>query len=182
MVGTTPIQPRKIPGGYHAVKVVKKRFVVYGQDVKIEPGKTATLELRLLPSEAFIKEYESQASTYRTLAWVFSGVAVAAAGSATGLFVWNDGRLEDYNRDKQDPGHDQNDLNERADSINMVDSVTLGVAGCAIAAVGTALYFWIAGDPPGRYEGVGEKKSSASFEFTGSMAPGSASATAVFRF
>ena len=180
MVGTTPLPPRKVPGGYHALKINKKRFVVYGQDVKIEPQQTTRVAVTLLPSEAFITEYKSKASTYRTLAWVFTGVAVAAAGSATGLFVWNDGRLDDFNQDKQDPAHDPAEMRDRQDSINLVDSVTLSIAVTGAVSLGTALYFWLAGDSPGRYDNV--KKDSTAIEFSGHAGPGSFGATATLRF
>ena len=32
MIGTTPLPLRKVPGGYHSVRVTKKRFVVFGRD------------------------------------------------------------------------------------------------------------------------------------------------------
>jgi hypothetical protein len=186
MVGSTPLSPRKIPGGYHALKVNKTRFVVYAKDVKIEPQKTTKLNIVLIPSKAFIEEYQSKATTYRTLAWTFTGIAVAAAGSATGLFVWNDGRLSEYEQDREefelDPtSHDSNELGERADSINLVDSVTIGIVAGALVSGGVSLYFWLAGEPPGRYEKIEDQPKSA-FEISGSLGKDSIGATATFRF
>jgi hypothetical protein len=140
----------------------------------------------LIPSKAFIEEYQSKATTYRTLAWTFTGIAVAAAGSATGLFVWNDGRLSEYEQDREefelDPtSHDSNELGERADSINLVDSVTIGIVAGALVSGGVSLYFWLAGEPPGRYEKIEDQPKSA-FEISGSLGKDSIGATATFRF
>ncbi len=156
MIGTTPLPTRKLPGGYHALKVKKASFVVFAKDVLIEPGKTSRLEAVLIPSPEFIVGYEQRASTYRSLAWTFTALAVASAGAAGGLLVWNDGRLGDYRQDRkryEEEGiGDAAALNDRADSINLVDTLSWVMGGIGVASLGTALYLWIAGDPPGRYE------------------------------
>ena len=155
MLGTTPIEARKLPGGYHVLKVKKESFVAFSMDVFVGPSKKTDIMVTLVPSPEFVRQYESKASTYRSLAWVFTAVSVAAAGSASGLLVWNDSRLGDYNQDRQrllDEGvGDAQELNSRADSINAVDTATWVVGGVAMVSLGTALYFWISGDPPGRY-------------------------------
>lgn len=184
MVGTTPLEPRKLPGGFHALRITKPSFVAWARDVKIEPHQTARVRAVLVPSETFIKAYESRAGTYRTLAWTFTAVAVAAGGTASGLFIWNNGRLDDHEKDveafKQGTSSlSEGEINDQADAINMVDSFTLGITIGAVAAAGTALYFWLAGDPPGKYDGV-ESSGTASFELGG--APGSFGAGAVLRF
>jgi len=184
MVGTTPLDPRKLPGGFHALRLTKPSFVAWARDVKIEPGQTARVRAVLVPSATFIQAYESRAGTYRTLAWTFTAVAVAAGGTASGLFAWNNGRLDDHENDveafKQGTSSlTEGEINDRADSINLVDSVTLGITVGAVAAAGAALYFWLAGDPPGKYDGVGTS-STASVGPGGT--PGSLGATATLRF
>jgi hypothetical protein len=36
------------------------------------------------------------------------------------------------------------------------------VGGVGLASLGAALYFWIAGDPPGRYDGLPRESKAAS--------------------
>lgn len=187
MIGTTPLGKRQLPGGYHAIKVKKDRFVVFGKDVMIQPEKTIRIEVALIPSPEFVEAYESRASTGRALAWTFTAIAVAAAGAATGLFVWNEGRLGDYEQDKTryetELVGDGYALNDRADSINMIDSVTWAVGGLAVASLGTALYFWVAGDPPGKYDHLSqETRVETSWDLTPSVGPGGAGVAACFRF
>jgi len=182
MVGTTPLEPRKGPGGYHSIKVSKKRFVTYTREVSVEPGKITHLEVVLFPSRAYIQEYESKATTYRILAWTFSAITVVAASTATGLFVWNNQRLDDYNRDKEQNPNDLT-LDDRRDSINTVDSATLGIAVVAVASLGSALYFWLAGDPPGKYEQPDNKKTQkAAWQFEGQLGATGIGASFTLRF
>jgi hypothetical protein len=187
VVGNTPLRALKTAGGYHSVRVNKKRFISYSKDVKVEPDKTVRLEVNLIPSKEFIEEYESAAGTYRALAWTFTAVTVAAAGTATGLFVWNTGRIDSYNQDRKEweenPDlHDPADLNERAGSIVTMDTVTLGVALGAVACAGVSLYFWLAGDPPGRYDHVGMKQPESALRLESQLGPTSVGATLKYRF
>ena len=50
LVGTTPLDKQKILGGYHKVQVKKEEFLVFGQDVLVEPDKTVELDVTLLRS------------------------------------------------------------------------------------------------------------------------------------
>lgn len=184
MVGTTPLQSRKLPGGYHTLRITKPSFVAWARDVKIEPHQTTRMRAVLIPSETFIRTYESRAGTYRTLAWTFTAVAVAAGGTASGLFVWNNDRLDDHEKDVEafkegTSSLTEGEINDQADSINLVDSLTLGITVGAVAAAGTALYFWLAGDPPGKYDGV-DSPGTARFELGGG--PGALGASATLRF
>lgn len=193
LVGTTPLGKQKVLGGYHKVQVKKEEFLVFGKDVLVEPEKTLELDAVLLRSNDYMQAYESRAGTYRVLAWTFTAVSVAAAGTATGLFVWNEGRRSDYNRDfdaydpSQDPeGTEKARLEDLADSIDMLNAVNIGLSVVAAAAVGTALYFWIAGDPPGKYEigkdAAGEGSDAVSWDLGGSVGPGAVGLTATCRF
>jgi len=159
LVGMTPLGAKDVAAGLHTVRLRKKGFIVFARNVTVKTGEVTRLDARLVPSREFREEYEARATTFRTLAWVFTGVAVAATGTAAGLFGWNSSRLDKYEEDRSewesDPSsHDPRDLNERADSINMVDSAALGLAVGGAAALGAALYFWLAGDPPDKYKGV----------------------------
>jgi len=130
MIGTTPLEPRTIPGGFHTIKVKKDSFIVFGRDVLVRPEQTTRLDVELIPSPDFVARYRARANTYRALAWTFTGLALAAAGTATGLLIWNDGRLGDYRQDKEryesELVGDGERLNAQADSINAVDNATRG--------------------------------------------------------
>ncbi|HOX45383.1 MAG TPA: PEGA domain-containing protein [Myxococcota bacterium] len=158
MIGTTPLELRKLPGGHHALRVKKESFVVFARDVLVEPGRTVTVQARLLPSADFVERYEASARTYRALAWTFTALGAAAAGASAGLGIWNQGRLEDYRVDRrrflEEGSGDPAELNAQADSINLVDSLTWAVGGVGLAALAGALVFWLTGDPPGRYDGI----------------------------
>ncbi len=185
LVGTTPLTRREVPGGYHSIKVKKDRFVVFGKDVMVEPEKTTSVKVVLIPSAGYIEKHESRASAYRALAWTMTALAVAVAGTTTGLLIWNEGRLGDYEQDRQryedERIGDGYALNERADSINTVDTVTWVVGGVGLVSLGTALYFWIVGDPPGKYDHL-KKETRVETSWQPSPGPGSIGVSATIRF
>ncbi len=175
MIGTTPLGERKLPGGYHAVRVKKESFVVFARDVLVEPGATAALQARLVPSAEYVERYEARAGTFRALAWTFTCLTVAAAGTAAGLAVWNQGRLDGYREDRaafleQGVGEPAA-LNARADEINLVDAVTWAVGGVGVAALTTALALWLTGDPPGRYDDLAPSDGGAAWRLVPSAGP-----------
>jgi len=187
MIGATPLPARKLPGGYHAIRIKKESFVVFAKDALIEPGKTTSLEAVLIPSADFIDRYEDRASTYRSLAWTFTALAVASAGAAGGMLVWNEGRLGDYQQDRKrflaEGIGDAIALNKRADSINLIDTLSWVLGGVGVASLGTAVYLWAAGDPPGRYNHLRtQTKIEAAWELIPQPVPGGLAASFQMRF
>ncbi len=168
-------------------KVKKDSFIVFGRDVLVRPEQTTRLDVELIPSPDFVARYRARANTYRALAWTFTGLALAAAGTATGLLIWNDGRLGDYRQDKEryesELVGDGEKLNAQADSINAVDNANWAIGGVGLACLGTALYFWLAGDSPGRYDHIDHSRAAGpAFDLQPSFGNGSVGATARLRY
>ena len=61
-------------------------------------------------------------------------------------------------------------------------AVGICVTALAAASVGTALYFWIAGDPPGKYGKAGQEDAGVSWDIQGQVGPGALGLTATCRF
>jgi hypothetical protein len=127
---------------------------------RVDPRKVSVVLPRVIAG------YESRATVYRTLAWTFTcGAAIHAAVSIP-TFVWNQGRLDEYNNDNS---------SHSSDSINNVDTFVLSVAISGGVFLGLAVFFWLTGDPPGQ---TAESTSAVTLD----PGPGDLGLSATFRF
>jgi hypothetical protein len=160
--GTTPLQGQiSLPSGPHLLVVEKQGFVSYQRDVQVEPGRLVEERATLVPSPDFIKDYESRQGKLRFGAWAATGIAVAGLGVA----VW--GQVDAnriygnettpntflYARRKLLDGDEAfrtqaNSLKSDIEQRQLISTIGAGVGGAAAIA---AVYFWVAGEDPGRY-------------------------------
>lgn len=93
-------------------------------------------------------------------AYALTGVAVAALGTALGLYLWNDGRYEDWEREDSRLEQDvsqatleelQDDIdahNDLGGSIATVDIVSWALLGVGVAGAAAAAALWALGFKP----------------------------------
>jgi hypothetical protein len=195
------------------VVVEKEGFIAWAKDVQVERNQASTEVVTLIPSPDFIDAYRSRNRLYRVAAYVATGLAVGGLGFA-GFREWGkDGVVDSHERFKplQDGfasgagdraslaqacaavGVDTSGAFERAchdaaqeladqgKSAQLEAGIGLGVG---LAAAAAALYFWLAGDDPGRYDiyrtepAPGAGKPAAGLFLT----PGGAFTAAAWRF
>ena len=185
LVGSSPAPVMEVSGGTHPVRVERDGFVAWQRDVDVRENDVTVVDVTLLPSAAFIADYEATATAYRRLGWSgIIGGASLLAGSAVlyGLAVnaahSRDAAMEIYRRDatsldlvtRQQRWDDANSLNQGAQTFDIV-AITMLVAGAVVSGAGT--YFFFSGDDPARYDQFAPASSVGSPKAT---APGTAAA------
>jgi TolB-like protein len=156
LAAVSPSPRLEVPSGPHRVAITKEGFIRWARDVEVVPNETTVADAVLIPSPEFVEDYESSASFYRITAWTLTGIGVGAtATGAALLMLQGDERarlssdIEDFNRGESDAT--RQDLNRRIDRVDREYKIYQAVAFGGVAALGAALYFWLAGDPPGKY-------------------------------
>ncbi len=174
--GTSPIAALELPAGPHLVRVNKKGFVGWARDIEIRPEQSETIEVTLLPSRAFVTDYEERNRGMRTWAWITTGAAAAFGATALGLFLYAD---QSYFPDQIAPSRREcldlgdacpRDLRDRVTSRGKTYDKMLyavyGLDAAAAVAASFALYFWIAGDDPDRYRALAGPGTQAAWTVT----------------
>ena len=161
LVGVSPLAPRKVPAGAHLVEVEKTGFVTQQAQVRVRAEKTTAQTVAMVPSPDFLQTYETHARRMRLGAWISTGVAAVAMGTALVFNARADGVYGSFRtaRDQfqagggTDPTAYANlqSLASEGQGDQTASFVGFGVAGAAAVA---SAYFWIAGDDPGRYASV----------------------------
>lgn len=160
--GVTPIGVVELAAGPHRLRVTKKGFVDWAKEVEINPEETQTVEITLIPSAEHIEAYESRHSGLRTWAWITSSSAAAFGAAALGLFLYADqsyfpNEVEPYRQDCIEMGRScPQSLRDKVEANGttydrMIYSV-YALDALFVLAAGAALYCWLAGDDPDRYE------------------------------
>lgn len=157
IVGVTPLGAQKVTAGLHLLEVEKKGFITQQEQVKVKADQTTARSVGMVPSPDFLEEYQASADRMRLGAWISTGVLVAGAGAGV-FFNGNAQRIHTtFTADKEkfqagDPTAPSFSELEatRAQGLNAQNLayISFGVAG---AAAISAVYFFIAGDDPGRY-------------------------------
>ncbi len=158
----------RVPEGLHSVEVKHYGFAPWKRDLFANADTVIKVGVELVPSPAYLRDYESRAGVQRTWSYVLGGSGVAALGVAIGLGVWNAGRNADWEDkrsaleadyasgdfDSADLERRRDDANALRDSIDNVDLVTTGfaVAGGLLTGAGAVLFLW--GEEPDRYRGL----------------------------
>ena len=178
LVGITPLQGRiELAMGAHEVLIEKEGFLTWARTVDVPPNQAVVEPVSLVPSQAFIDDYRSGASTTRTFAWITAGAGAALVGTAAALRLIGDARFSDLVDKRyitqqasvcaaQNPGYSgtafcptpagyENGALDSIRSIERQDTFALAavIAGGASALVSAVLF--LTGDDPGKYEAYG---------------------------
>lgn len=155
-----------LPSGKHRLEVHRIGFETFEGELTLEAKNVRTVDIQLIPKAEYLSEYLSEAHTIRTLAFVIGAVGVVVSGVSVALYVWNDGRYDEWNDerisinneifadldalDELDRRRSKND--ELLDSIQTVDGVIVGtsIAGGTLLITGAVLFF--IGEDPYKYE------------------------------
>jgi hypothetical protein len=147
----------RLPAGPHVMSVRKDGFAPVKVDFTLEAGQEKQLRIGLvsLQGDGSVYRPEEGASAGRVLAYVFGIVGLAAGGTAFGLAIWNDGRSDEWETERDAIDQDRSagaleaDLTGRqtanddlADSIETIDAVALGlgIGGGALVVTGIILF------------------------------------------
>lgn len=168
-----PLPEGVVPIGPHRLEVRLEGFEPWEGDVDVARGEPTRVEVQLRPTEGFLESYQTRANGIRITSYVMAGLAVAMAGTAVGLLVWNDGRYGDwesedsalraiYRLPPDDPARPdasvvearQDDNNALWSSISTVDIVGWVLVGVGVAAAATWAGLFFGGPDPGRYSRV----------------------------
>lgn len=162
LIGVTPLGRQTLAGGPHTVKVHKKGFVTWANDVDIESDQPAVVNASLVPSLDFIAEYDSRARLYRIFAWVATGIGVGALGFGVAGYVWNNDRAATYERDlardncmanpPDAPTVDCTGYESRRQEIMSFSPVVLAALISGVAIAGTGLALFLIGPEVGVYD------------------------------
>ena len=162
LIGTTPMKKKSLPGGFHELVIKKKGFVEWAGEVEICPGELSKMSIMLTPSQEYIKDYESRASTLHLLAWSTLGLSVIAAASS-GYFFYladeNSAIAQDANSKLESETLIEEERKlQRSRSQTAVDEgrtqytlywVLMGAS--VLSAASSSILFYV-GDAPGKYD------------------------------
>jgi len=173
IVGVSPLKTLSVPGGVHTLAVEKEGFVVSTLDVDVEEKKDKVVEVPMLPSEEFKRQYVRHATTVRIAAWVTTGVGVAAIGTAVGLFVVGQNQavslrkdVASYNATVAKPQSTFDALGQRRSSLATLDALTLGVGIAGLVVTGVGVTLFATGDSPSHFDtkvSVGAREPAPGF-------------------
>ncbi len=175
LIGVTPLPSRlELPMGPHELKVDKEGFLSWARTVDLEAGQPTVAPVALVPSEAFVADYQHRAQTVRGAAWASVAASTLLFGAGAALALIADARFDDLAGQgwiSRDPGAcaaataggrwchtplglqsgslDEASAIETFDTLAVTAAVTGGVAAIA------ALVLFLAGDDPARYDAFG---------------------------
>ena len=140
----------------------------------------------MIPSREYIEAYESRHGALRTWAWITSGSAVAFGAAALGLFLYADqsyfpNEVEPHRQDCIEMGRScpqslRDKVEQNGTTYDRMIYSVYALDALFVLAAGAALYCWLAGEDPDRYE----RFRRAEIQLSPSPAGGFVSAT--FRF
>lgn len=153
-----------LTAGTNELVIQKEGYAIWSQPVELTGGITTTVQVAMTPkvppatpiATAQGNDATGEPSGHRTLAYVLAGTGVGVMLGSAGLFLWNDGRYNDWQREDVDLQRSiatngassetnlrQNTNNDLLDSVQAVDVVTVvgGVVGLGLLGSGLYLYF-----------------------------------------
>ncbi|MFL5322058.1 MAG: PEGA domain-containing protein [Myxococcaceae bacterium] len=166
--GTSPLPGRlELPAGPHLLSVERDGFVAFQKEIRVKAGDHVEEQVALVPSTDFVEHYEAKASRMRVGAYICTGVLVAGIASAgyfryqannlfgtpekAGTFAFHQSLLN-QGVETDDTGDHRVEAQKLKTQIQNQQTLSLVSAGVAAAAGVGAVYLFLAGDPPGKYQ------------------------------
>jgi hypothetical protein len=154
-----------VPAGRHLVLVTRAGFEPWSRELKLETGEHRVLDVELRPNARYRAEQHSRASSQRFWALATAGTGAALGLTAIGIYIWNDGRHDDWRQerdaldaeanlgspDPQDFAKRQRDNDALLESVQRWDGINLGVGIAGGALITTGAVLFLLGDDPGKY-------------------------------
>jgi len=188
VIGMTPLPRQTLAGGPHKLRLAKKGFITWARDILIEKEQVAVVDASMAPSLEFIEAYDSEARTWRLLAYGVGGLGLAGIGFGIGGWLYNNNRAAAFNDDVaaagcvanggvQPSGNCTELFAKDRKSIESFHTavVASGVVGTVALAAG--VFFWAQGPAPGLYD---RYKAETEVPVSAAVGPGGASLTIRF--
>lgn len=157
-VGVTPLPRRKIAWGPHLLEVEKTGFVTAIEDFTVLTKGIVERQVTMIPSPDFLGSYEGGAKKMRIGAWISTGVAVVALGTAA--YFQADHLTVASRFDDEKKAYDAAPSqtveawtalsNTKAEADTKIGYSRVS-AGIGLVAAAAATYFWVGGEDPERY-------------------------------
>jgi hypothetical protein len=159
IVGISPLaMPVSLAGGPHTVTVEKEGFVRFQRDLQTQAGFELGLEVALVPSVDYVREYRAHAGTLRVAAWTVVGLGAASLAASGVLFAKSHSdaaslnrRIDAYNAATVKTASEASDLHASEKQVARLDAAVLGAALGGAAAVGVGVLLRVFGADPDRY-------------------------------
>ncbi|MBI5510909.1 MAG: PEGA domain-containing protein [Deltaproteobacteria bacterium] len=159
IIGVSPLPAFSVAGGVHNLMVEKEGFVTYRADVTIEESQTLAHDAHLVPSEDFVKSYESHAGFVRTMSWICITAGVVGLGGGGALYYLGSKEAQDlnkqvdaYNADVRRRTTTRDQLDKKERRVAMMDMGALSGAGIGVVGLITGFVLRAVGDDPDRYK------------------------------
>jgi hypothetical protein len=158
-VGVSPLPGMEIPAGPRDIRVSKQGFVDWVRTVQVEPKQTRMEDVTLIPSAAFIGDYEGRTASMRRWAWITLATLVALEAGAVGLKTYtlleydsieDDYRAGNYGNLSQNEYYDK--YKSDMDRAEIMDYAALSMAITGVAVGIVSAYLFLEGEDPNRYE------------------------------
>lgn len=163
IVGSTPLtRTLDLAEGYNMVEIEKEGFVYYRRDVEIVRDQLTEISATLVPSEAYIEQYQRRIARRKVLGWSLVGIGVLAAGGAALAYAEGARLTDDLNRDIDAYNAQPNilqtpsqfdALRDRDAEIGTLDVVAVVALSASIVSAVAGTWVLIATDDPRRYDG-----------------------------
>lgn len=142
LVDGNPIGGGRIPAGLHVVEVHRAGYQTWRSEIELSAGETRSLDVEL---ERADDADTHRRRVYRRASLASGSVGLAALATWTGLFIWNQGRRDDYEaeqralRDEDAPNRDvriaaQIELRENMENVDLSGWIVFGVGAVAMGA------------------------------------------------
>jgi Tetratricopeptide repeat/PEGA domain len=155
--GHAQLRKVKMPTGPHRVVVSQAGYFTWSRTALIAEGQTTDLAVNLLPTSAMREALNRRVRSQRTWAAVIGSAGIVTGAAAFAHYRWNDGRYDEWGREQDeldaawraappfasgiDARQDQND--DRIESIQRADRVTVGLTAASTVLFATGLTLWL---------------------------------------